>query len=321
MKEELSELLKRSVEKFGRSPVEKNILNGQDFNCAGYEIAIRRACIDLTPRTLNRKPDSGEKMPVDVFLDKDNPESFITKIIGYFSDKAMSKEEYDEWHNDICEKCILPTIRKYYTNKDKENSEVCYGKAQKIVNMTLKGCYCLRGAMTEYKNHFQYCHVALDGYTLAWYERHDNKVDKKWSYLDYDTYIQIQNHIREFAADSDIGLFNDSDLTPFQREFLIWPLEMMVNTVKCINSCYGGLISESYAEDYFKTYGMANDLKMAYILLGSESIASLDAPYVSWLTNDIPEHQTGKRASADHILSLWSIFNSTAINPENGNKK
>lgn len=315
MKENLLELLENAVKKFGLSPVKKNIINGKSFNEEGYRVAIRRACNDLTPRTLNRRPEVTDGMPVDDFLDSKNPDSFVGRIKEYFDKNAMSKEEFDEWHKDICDNCVLPVIRKYYTNKDKESSEVCYGKAQKVVNMTFKGCYCLDGAMTVYAEHFKYCHVALDSFTLTWYKRHGYKVDKEWSYLDYDTYITVQDNIAGLSSNSDIELFDHDDLTPFLREFLIWPLEIMVNTVAAINNCYGGLISEPYAEDYFKKIGLEKDLKMSNILLGKESVEALDEEYVKWL-NDIPERQTGKRASADHILSLYNEQESKL-----GNKK
>ena len=75
--------------------------------------------------------------------------------------------------------------------------------------MTLKGCYCLENAITSYNEHFKYCHVALDRYTLAWYKRNKFKTNAEWSNLDQKDYLDIQENIRTLSSKPDIELFDD----------------------------------------------------------------------------------------------------------------
>ena len=69
----------------------------------------------------------------------------------------------DKWHKECCDK-ILDCFNEYYDNG------VAYGKAQKIVNMTMKGIYCLDGA-ENYEDWFKHCHMALDSIILEWFKR------------------------------------------------------------------------------------------------------------------------------------------------------
>ena len=198
---------------------------------------------------------------------------------------------------------MLTVINKHYTNQD--GSEICYGKAQKIVNMTLKGCYCLKGARQK-EEYFTYCHMALDSFTLAWYNRNaqDNGFEKNktaWSNLTDEKYKNIQANIR--TIEPDITLFKN--LTPLQKEFLIWPLEIMINTVKEVNKCFGGLIDGDYVEKYFKKYRMKNDLRMANTILGRIQNDSLDPEFIEFLKK-IPKNQTGKIKAAEFILEKYN---------------
>ena len=142
--------------------------------------------------------------------------------------------------------------------------------------------------------------MALDSFTLTWYKQHGYKCGSEWSNLSYDEYSEIKTNIRKIAPDIDVF----EALTPLQIEFLIWPLEIMVATVKEINKCLGGLISADYAESYFEKHKLGFDLKMANIILGKEAPDKLDADFINWL-NRIPENQSNKKIAAEEILSRY----------------
>lgn len=222
----------------------------------GVKMAIARATRDLTTRTL--KNILKGKNLVDKLNDS-SADSFLNDIITYFDNDPKSEDEFDEWHNKICKK-LLGIINSFYSNPD--GTEVCYGKAQKILNMTLKGCYCLNGANKKAK-HFKYCHVPLDSFTLEWFYRDVvqwfNKNNKcnitkgricSWSVIQNKrleggrkTRTECYNNDTEnrvfgkkpnafyhytFIQDIIRNYFEDNhqetdNITPFQAEFIIWP--------------------------------------------------------------------------------------------------
>lgn len=298
----MNDTLLKEIESFGNSTNEAKRLTGRKMDTEGYKVAIQRAAVDLTARTLARKDNVPKDwMPVKDFCDEKNEQSLINRIEEYFRDDPLDKDGFDDWHEKTC-KYVLTVIQKYYSNRDDSHSPVCYGKAQKVINMTLKGCYCLDGA-TDKKEHFKYCHVALDTFTLAWYNRNQNRDEKcktEWSKLSYDEYKKVQDKIRGIKPD--IDLFKD--LTPLEKEFLVWRTETMISTVTMVNKCIGGLIREDYAKEYFERHGLKNDLHMANIILGFETPDKLDERFVQFL-KEIPKNQSGKRASGDYILEIF----------------
>lgn len=170
---EKKQMLDKNKEHFARL---KPALTGKGFNEDGYEIAIKRAVRDLTVRTLTPKEEKSSENLLNALIDRGNPDSLLCRIKDYFEkDPYETAELFDEWHRKICageyendNNGLLKLIGTYYKNKD--GSDVCYGKAQKILNMTLKGCYCLDNS-ENYENHFEYCHMPLDFFTLEWFYR------------------------------------------------------------------------------------------------------------------------------------------------------
>lgn len=301
----LDEDLQKKIKEFGAKPAGYS-LNDKSFDAKGYETAILRATRDLTARTLTPqipKPEDPVKGTlIATLLDKENENSFLKKIEQYFCDAPRSDKDFDRWHDERCQE-ILRILRCFYKNQN--GTDVCYGKAQKIVNMTLKGCYCLQGA-TQRDAYFQHCHMALDRFTLAWYNRTLKAANKKtdmtvstpWSNLDETEYKAIQYAIRDLRMD--MPPFDD--LTALQKEFLIWPVEIMIDTVKAVNTCFGGMLDDDYAVGYFEKYGMTNDLKMANIILGKAELNPSDDDFIHWLKDKIPNNQPGKQEAAKFIL-------------------
>jgi hypothetical protein len=295
----MNAMLINEITKFGSLPADKSLI-GKGFDFEGYTMAIKRAAIDLTPRTLSPKPDQSGDLVSELLLESDD-ESFLNKIAAYFKDDPQ--EKFDSWHDALC-KNVLEVIQKHYTNKD--GSEVCYGKAQKLVNMTLKGCYCLKGALDEdKKEYFSPCHMALDSFTLAWYNRNASREERTqvaWSNLDEAEYKRIIGKMKKIEPD--IELFEG--LTLLQKEFLIWPLEIMINTVKEVNKCFGGLIEGDHVEEYFVNHNLKNDLDMANIILDRNAPESLSDDFVEVLKS-IPKNQRGKVEAANFILEKYGI--------------
>ena len=130
----------------------------------GRKEAIRRAIRDLMARTLTRKEETKEKDFNKAIEDK-----LILKIDEWLDDSRTDflKEAFDAWHAEAC-KTVLSVLQEYYTNNDK--TDVQYGKAQKIVNMTMKGIYCLKDTDPK-SSYFEYCHIPLDSFTLEWFFR------------------------------------------------------------------------------------------------------------------------------------------------------
>lgn len=214
------------------------------FDDDGLKEAIEKAVGDLMVRTLKRRSNTENAFITDLcsgnksllFLLK---EWFETDVSSLNDDDF--KKNFDSWHIGACEN-VLDVLQKHYTNKD--GSDVCYGKAQKIVNMTFKYLYCIPG-FAEKEKHFKYCHVALDTFTLEWLYRkskeknlpitRDNLVP--WSNI---SAAESKVNGKEIYTYSKLqGIFADlvkvkkeqHNLTPFQAEFYIWP--QMQLTLAC----------------------------------------------------------------------------------------
>ena len=107
-----------------------------NFDKIGIEHSVWRALRDYTARTEGKK-DGESSASADKMI-KAIPE-FIEKLILYFerdipyawkNDYDKWKNGYDEWHHEMCDLFISEIT------ESKIRSEVKYGKAQKIVNMS-----------------------------------------------------------------------------------------------------------------------------------------------------------------------------------------
>lgn len=128
-----------------------------------------------------------------------------TKLLGYFEEPAPNSDSFEEKHKELCN--IWCT--------EFRGSEIgTYGKAQKIINMAFKYLRCCGDAI----DHFNFCHMPLDSFTLTWYKR--NTEDKNiytWSKINPEEYSKIQATIRTHLQKSGNGL------SPLELEFIVWP--------------------------------------------------------------------------------------------------
>ena len=149
--------------------VRKMFWNGRDekgkqyyLDKPGITYALGRALKDYTSRT--DKKEDGEGI-LSVRNMTDVLGAFVDGFEKFFiSPPKVNAEEYDRWHHDMCAlfiSCIKDAGLR---------NTVSYGKAQKIVNMTMKNVYCLEGAEAKDKeNYFDFCHMALDSIVLNWF--------------------------------------------------------------------------------------------------------------------------------------------------------
>ncbi len=149
-------------------------------------------------------------------------------LLAYFSSSPLTKkDDYDAWIKKVGEK-FLASCAPYGAFQ--------FGKAQKIINVTMKHLYCYNVA----ESYFLFCHIALDSMTYT--GRRNNSLDggfykcevrpnastKAFSNLTWDEYIEIQKDMRAYLAlphhlYGDYADPSSGNLTPFKAEFYIWP--------------------------------------------------------------------------------------------------
>lgn len=121
---------------------------------------------------------------------------------------------FDTWHKNICRQ-ILELFNENLL-KDKYQP-MDYGKAQKLVNVTLKYLATCHNA-EKYESRFSDCHMVLDRYILDWYYEVVCPVKKSyrkaWSSLTESEYFEIQENIKNYLA-----LYNKK---PFVEEWSIF---------------------------------------------------------------------------------------------------
>lgn len=121
---------------------------GDIFDCAVYQ-----AYLDMC-RTVSGagKSDLKEKL--------EETRSIVAETLrDYFSRKPKENEEaFDGWYNSMAFQAGVP-------------ARLTIGKVQKLFNMAFKYLYCCEDFRSEHHEHFSFCHMPLDSYTLAWYKR------------------------------------------------------------------------------------------------------------------------------------------------------
>ncbi len=208
-------------EKFSMSPTNKE----------DVLLAVKKAYIDMTPRTIKGLADAHKKDDFEEKFD-DILSELADSFVNYFkSDPPKNEKKFDEGHGKRC-KNFLQNFNTLL--KDYDIEKISYGKAKKIVNMTFKYIYCFDDNIDF--NYFKYCHMTLDRYTLKWFledvrvwlEKDNCKFAKNkipaWSNLDKGdndkelfSYLWIQTQIRKYLNKQD-----KYSKIPFIAEFTIW---------------------------------------------------------------------------------------------------
>lgn len=150
-------------------------------------------------------------------------------IFDFFNNSTYpnTQNDYNIYHEGWCKKFI----------SDLSPFKISYGQAQKVINMAMKYLLCLSDA--KKMDYFKYCHIALDSYILAWYNRQQlGKTKTSWSKLEETEYKIIQDKIydylkggngqyfkREFNKRNCSPEFIPLDKEPIKAEFVIWACE------------------------------------------------------------------------------------------------
>lgn len=144
----------------------------------------------------------------------------LTKeFYNYFESKPINcQSKYDEWHKKICNEIIIDSL------KDNIDNDMTYGKAQKLLNMSMKHFYCFSEAEKK-ETYFSFCHIPIDGNVIEWYKKNiDKQYSVEWTKMNYNEYEVFQEKVRLFLI-SDKNVFYKDENGPFsslESDFLIW---------------------------------------------------------------------------------------------------
>ena len=187
-------------------------------NCQDILFAIKKAYIDMSPRTFASK-NKNNKKPLNINYKENLFKAMSEKFADYMKNGAL---DFNEWHIEMCEFFLfgdrnIKGFTKILKEADKDDNQATYGKAQKIVNMTFKYLYCFDNA-EKYAERFQPCHMAIDRYILNWVVDKNISTNKlpPWSKLDKQQYIELQEAIRK-TIHAEFG-----NVPRIEAEFLVW---------------------------------------------------------------------------------------------------
>lgn len=206
-----------------------NAINGKASNVTNLseaiEYAINKAYYDMQLRTIK-----GHRQEI-----KEKTTKALQKELEHLFNKPPKDDsDFDTWHGSAC-KAFLNAFNKAANTYSVTQQK--YGKAQKIVNMSLKYLYCIFycNKNNEFDNSqtkfnmdkddveriFKSCHMPLDSYTLNWYYKNKGKANELvWSSLDEDNYNYIKDEIRKCLQTHNVLPTN-----VLQAEFVIWQQE------------------------------------------------------------------------------------------------
>ena len=167
-------------------------------------------CINRAYRDFNRTLHRYASLENNEDITKRIKEDLLKEFTEVKDKNINSRNKFDEWHHDLCDKLI-----NYY--KENNYKEFHIGQAQKWINMTFKYIFAYGNKyISGYDFLYQYCHVPIDNILI-------NKLNEKkecnppiletsWSRIkDYETYLEYQEWFRV-----------KFDQIPLDVEFKIW---------------------------------------------------------------------------------------------------
>lgn len=188
-------------------------------------LAVRKAYADMSARTIRGFGDvSAEKK-------EELRKNFANKFIETFckAEAPLTQEAFDARHQEVCDD-FLTKLNKLCTDCGVEELP-CYGKAQKIVNMTFKYLYLFEND-EPIQLLFAFCHMPLDSnifeYLKKKFKSHGLNAklfETAWSKLNDKQYREIQTAIREYCQKYSSDYTDVADecaKLPFYAEFQIW---------------------------------------------------------------------------------------------------
>lgn len=188
-------------------------------------LAVRKAYADMSVRTIKGFGDVSDEDKREL------RENFAEKFIDAFckAGAPLTQEAFDARHQEVCDD-FLTKLNKLCTDCGVEEPP-CYGKAQKIVNMTFKYLYLFE------KNEpiqplFAFCHMPLDSNIFEYLKKkfkshglNTKLFETAWSKLNGERYMEIQTAIRGYCREYSSDFADAADecaKLPFYAEFPIW---------------------------------------------------------------------------------------------------
>lgn len=169
------------------------------------EVCAQRAYLDLC-RTLKYSKSTSQikEMNEEERINYENlKKNYVNEICKKIKEDIFKNfpitqnyDDFDKWHSDICQK-IIKIPNDFFDLFEEES--LCYGQAQKWVNMTLKYLWLLGyWKANEAEILKSVLHVPVDSYIMKAAKDIDIKVPKKkWSKWEEREYKKFQGNIRE----------------------------------------------------------------------------------------------------------------------------
>ena len=182
-------------------------------------LAVNKAYYDMTPRTIKNFAINIEDKNSNIKKYKESQLEIIKdSLADSINDTFINKEFSEKEHRKICDdfldlfnELIIELNNKLEGIKGNKGliEKICFGKAQKIVNMTYKYLLLFDDAFDDgNEDIFKLCHMAIDSFILSHYKKIEiNKEEKKkicniaWSNMDKDTYYDLQKNIENYVND------------------------------------------------------------------------------------------------------------------------
>jgi len=232
-----------------------------------YDRAVYQAYLDMC-RTVSGVSKNDTKRKTSVIAARN---SIASRLNSFFEeDIANNPSEtcfdckicFDCWHKETMDEA--KTLAEFLT----------YGQVQKIINMAFKYLYCCKDIRDKKSDHFVHCHMALDNYTLAWFERtckgvFEKRVGSKYRHDDWskitdpNKYFDIINAARCWLKKSK---WPDTE-NLFIAEFSIWRHESSIVSLHEVIKAADGIavpddIKATEARDCFsRLVGCSKQLK------------------------------------------------------------
>lgn len=214
-------------------------------------LAVRKAYIDMTVRTIDGlglsfidklKDEDKKPFKKQITNCKDTKENGISGVKYWLAEEIAKvfrgERKFD--HTKLCEDFlriftteieeINNSIRAFnVARKADENSHtidtsnIHFGKAQKIVNMTFKYLMLFDNAQ-DYEDVFSKCHMPIDSYIIDYFNTVDNLgIKKSWSNFEEDDYTPLQEQIKTYC-EKEKTTARGTELIgyPLYDEFAIW---------------------------------------------------------------------------------------------------
>ena len=203
-------------------------------------LAVNKAYDDMTPRTisglglseskLSKKEKKNEEYSNLKKKKKELLDALRMSLAKKIIDEVFKKSKFDDnIHQDLCEffqnefSDVITELNTDICNINQQikkieridGSKNTYGKAQKIVNMTMKYLYFFDDAIVYNGSVFTNCHMAIDEYIMKYMDCIGiERTCKHWSNFNKGTYKEYQTSIRVHC--------NNNNEIPFIAEFTYW---------------------------------------------------------------------------------------------------